>query len=263
MRPIFTWLSAVVISPVPGVDSANLISVRWRSPEGGQRSLSWLDYLDYRKRSRTLEHFAVASLTPVSLGEGSRPERVWGMLTSANYFDTLGVKAALGRTFLPEEDENPGGHPVVVLGHRLWQARFGGDPKVIGRQILINKRNYTVIGVTAEPFIGSVLGLRFELWLPVTMVQAISGGCVALSPNRGYRWLQGQARIQPGVDRRSVEADLSAISAQIAREFSQTDRFNRAELVPIWREGGGSVLAPVMMILMGVVGVVLLIACGM
>ncbi|MEO8024999.1 MAG: ABC transporter permease [Bryobacteraceae bacterium] len=258
---IFTWLSAVILNPVPGVDSRGLIAVHWQSPKGGARSVSWLDYLDYRKRNRTLESYSVSSVTSVNLGVGSQPERIWGMLASSNYFETLGVKPILGRTFLPEEDENPGGHPVVVIGHRLWQTKFGAEPNIVGRQIVLNQRNFTVIGVTPEPFVGSVLGLRFELWVPVTMVGAISGKAASLT-NRGQMFLQGQARLRPGVDQRQAEADLTAISAQLRREFSQSDIYNRADAVPIWREGGGSVLGPLMMMLMGVVGVVLLIACA-
>ncbi|MBZ5609384.1 MAG: ABC transporter permease [Acidobacteriia bacterium] len=258
---IFTWLSAVVLNPVPGVDSSNLIFIRWHTPQGGRRSLSWLDFLDLQKRNHTLKNLAVGAINPLSLGEGSQPERVWSMLVSANYFDTLGVKPALGRTFSPEEDRDPGGHPVVVLSHHIWQTKFGGDPHILGRQILLNKRSFTVIGVTPEPFIGSTLGLRFDLWLPVSMVGAISGDQSILD-KRGVSWLDSQARANPGVDKRAIEADLTAISSQMAREFSQSDRYNRAEVVPIWREGGGSVLAPVMMLLMGVVSVVLLIACA-
>jgi predicted permease len=258
---IFTWLSAVVINPVPGVNSHGLISIRWRSPQGGQRGLSWLDYRDYEKRNRTLKSLAADSIVPVSLGEGSRPERVWSMLVSANYFDTLGVRPELGRLFLPDEDENPGGHAVVVLSHRLWQSKFASDLRIVGREILLNKHNFTVIGVTPEPFIGSILGLRFDLWAPITMVESL-GVTSDLLTGRDYNWLSGEARLKPGVDKRAVEADLTAISAEITREFSKSDRYNRAEVVPIWMEGGGSVLAPVMMLLMGVVAVVLLIACA-
>jgi putative ABC transport system permease protein len=258
---IFTWLNAVIINPVPGVDSRNLVSVRWYTPRGGQRSLSWLDFLDYRKRNHTLKSFAAGAIVPLSLGEGNQPQRVWSMLVSANYFDTLGVKAALGRTFLPEEDGDPGGHPVVILSQHIWQTKFGGDPQIIGKQILLNKRSFTVIGVTSAPFVGSVLGLGFEMWLPVTMVEALDGTSAPLT-DRHYNWLLGQGELKRGVDKRTVEADFTAISSHLEREFSQSDQFNRAETVPLWKEGGGSVLAPVMLLLMGVVAVVLLIACA-
>ncbi|HLJ44610.1 MAG TPA: ABC transporter permease [Bryobacteraceae bacterium] len=258
---IFSWLSAVALHPVPGADSRDLISVRWRSPEGGQRSLSWPDYRDYCKLNRTLQDFTAASMAPMNLGEGSRPERLWGMLVSANYFDTLGVKPILGRPFLPEEDENPGGHPVAIVSHRFWQTRLGGDPNVIGRHILLNKRPFTIVGVTPPPFIGSILGLGYELWLPVSM-QGTFTGASDLFTNRDSHWLLGQARLKPGVDQRQVEADLTAISAQLAKETTHPDKFNRAQVVPIWHEGGGSILVPMMLLLMAVVSVVLLIACA-
>ena len=258
---IFTWFSAVILNPVPGADSKSLVSVRWRSPEGNRRAVSWLDYIDFRKRNHTLQSLAAFGLTPLSLGEGAQPERIWGMLPSANYFEMLGVKAALGRTFMPEEDEDPGGHAVVVLSHHLWQTKFGADPNIIGRSILLNKRNFTVIGVMPEAFIGSVLGLRFEVWVPATMMETLWGNPNALQ-QRGFNWLQTQARVKPGVDSRTVAADLTAVSSYIAREFSKTDRFNRGEIVPIWHDGGGEALGPVMMLLMAVVGVVLMIACA-
>ncbi len=258
---IFTWLSAVLLNPVPGVDSSNLVSIRWHTSQGANRSLSWLNFLDFQKRNHTLQDFSVGAMRPLSLGEGDQPERVWSMLVSANYFDTLGVKPILGRAFLPEEDRDAGGHPVVVIGYQLWKTKFGGDPNILGRQILLNKRSFTVVGVTPEPFIGSILGLRFDLWAPVSMVGTLSGDGSVLD-KRGVSWLQGQARPKPGVDKRAIETDLDAISSQITREFSQSDHFNRAEVIPIWREGGGSVLAPLMMLLMGVVAVVLLIACA-
>jgi len=258
---IFTWLNAVLLNPVPGVNSRDLVSVAWRMPRGGQRSLSWPDYLDYRKRNHTFQQFAAISLSPVNLSEGVQPERVWGMMVSANYFDMLGVKAALGRTFVPEEDENPGGHPVVVLSRNLWLRKYGGDPQIVGRQIQLNRRAFTVIGVTPEPFTGSILGLRFDLWVPITMFEAIEGSSNALS-QRGVRWLGVQARLKPGVDGRAAAADLTAISASLAREFSQSDLFPRAETEPVWHDGGGSVLVPVMVLLMAVTAVVLLIACA-
>jgi len=257
---IFTWLSATVINPVAGVDSRNLESIRWYAPDGTERVVSWLDYVDIRKRNHTLKQFAAWTAVPLSLGEGNQPQRVWSMMVSANYFDMLGVQPALGRTFLPEEDENPGGHAVVVLTHQLWMTKFGGDPKILGRQVLLNKRNFTVIGVAPEVFVGSVLGLRFDMWVPVSM--AVVMGNNDILNKRGDHWLQTQGRLNPGVDKRAAHNDLTAISAALAREFDHQDKFNRGEAVPIWRDGGGSILGPVMMLLMAVAGVVLLIACA-
>ena len=260
---VFTWFNAIVVNPLPGVrGTRDLITVRWRTPSGGQAGLSWLDYLDYRARNRTLQDFAVSTMAPLSLGEGAQPARVWTTLASSNYFKMLGVKPELGRTFLPDEDQNPGGHPVVVISHRLWQSKFGADPNIVGRQILLNKRNFTVIGVTPEVFEGSAVGLRFDMWIPMIMADALSGNSFGLE-KRGVTWGGWyQARLNPETGQRAAVADLDSISAQLAREFHQTDRFNRAEVLPISQDGGGSVLVPVAMLLMAVVAVVLLIACA-
>src|SRR6202162_5693857 len=124
-----------------------------------------------QRRTQSVQSFAVGSMAPVSLGEGTQPERIWGMLVSSNYFQTLDVQPILGRAFLPEEDENPGGHAVAVISHQLWQARFGGDRGIIGRKIRLNNRDFTVVGVTPDRFQGSMMGLTFDLYLPVTMAE--------------------------------------------------------------------------------------------
>ena len=260
---VFTWFNAIVVNPLPGVPGGrDLITVRWRTPSGSPAGISWLDHLDYRARNHTLKEFAVSTMAPLSLGEGAQPERVWSTLASSNYFTMLGVKPELGRTFLPDEDQNPGGHPVVVISHRLWQSKFGSDPNIIGHQILLNKRDFTVVGVMPEVFEGSVVGLHFDLWVPVIMADALSDNSFGLE-KRGVSWFAWfQARLKPGVDQRTARADLDSISSQLAREFHQTDRFNRTEILPISQDGGGSVLVPVALILMAVVGVVLLIACA-
>jgi len=260
---VFTWLNSIVFNPLPGVESNGLVAVRWRTPEGNNNSFSWPDFLDYRKRNHSLQGLAVGRMTAMSLGDGAQNqvERVWGMLVSANYFETIGVKAAMGRTFLPEEDEKPGAHPVVVLSNHSWITRFGGDPQIVGRQIRLNRQNFTVVGVMPAPFQGSTLGLSFEMWVPAVMQQAILSGSGTLD-QRGSRWLDGFARLKPGVNAVQVEADLNSISAQISKEFYQSDRYSRAVITPVWKEGGGRMLAPIMILMMGVVGVVLLIACA-
>lgn len=259
---VFTWFEAVVLNPLHGVRGGrDLVTVRWRTPTGGQSGLSWLDYQDFRQRSRTLQEFAMVNMAPLSLGEGAQPERIWAVLASANYFKMLEVQPELGRTFLSEEDQDLGGHPVVVISHRLWQTKFGGDRAIVGRQILLNKRNFTVVGVTPVAFEGSVVGLRFELYLPMTMADVLDSDSGL--QKRGVSiggWFQ--ARPKAGTDRRAIAADLDRISADLAREFHQTEKFNRAEILPISNDGGGSMLVPITVMLMAVVGVVLLIACA-
>ena len=108
---IFSWLNAVIINPLPGVDSRGLMSLRWHRPDGGQIAFSWPDYLDVRSRAHTISSVSVGSMGPISMGEGSRPERLWGMLVSSDFFRTLGVQPAAGRFFQPDEDQNPADTP--------------------------------------------------------------------------------------------------------------------------------------------------------
>ncbi len=257
---IFSWLNAVILNPLPAVDSRDLVSVRWRTPEGHGSSFSWPDYLDMRKAG-SVERLCAGGMVPISLGEGAQPERIWSLVVSSDYFQTLGVQPIRGRAFVPEEDDNPGGHPVAVISHQLWQGRFGGDPAIVGRKIRLNNRDFTVVGVTPEGFQGSILGLGFDFYVPISMVEALTGEGNILT-NRAMHWLLGHARLKPGTNRRQVEAALTAISSQLARQTSRPDRYSRAEVIPMWREGGGQMLAPVLMLMMAVVGVVLLIACA-
>ena len=101
---IFSWLNAVILNPLPGVDSRDLVSVRWHTARGNDISFSWPDYLDMRQRARTIQGLGVGTMAAVSLSEGANPERIWGMLVSSDFFRVLNVKAVLGRTFPPEDD---------------------------------------------------------------------------------------------------------------------------------------------------------------
>src|SRR5581483_1395942 len=255
---IFTWFSSIVLNPIPGADGRNVLSIRWATQKGENRSMSWLDYQDFAQRNHTLEKFAAGGMAPFSLGDGREPELIWGMLVSANYFDTMGVKPALGRVFVANEDQTP--NAIAVISDHLWRTKFGGDPGLVGHEIRINQRNFTVVGIAPPEFGGSILGLHFEIWIPIGMRDAMGGGTTLKT--RSNQWLLGQARPKPGVGAREIQADLTNISMHLAREFDKPGGYNRADAGPIWREGGGSVLAPVTMLLMAVVAVVLLIACA-
>ena len=130
-------------------------------------SLSYLDYLDLRDRNDALSGMAAHQVMPFNLGSGGTPERVRGAVVSGNYFDVLGVNAILGRTFLPDEDRTPNTHPVAVIGHGLWQRRFGGDPGIVGQHITLNARDFTVIGVAPKEFGSPFVGAALDVWTPV------------------------------------------------------------------------------------------------
>ena len=260
---IFTWMQALVLDPLPAVpDSRKLHGFQWKTPEGNRNSFSWPEFVDYRQRNSTLSGLAVMRMTPMSLGTGSQPERVWGMLTSGNYFEVAGPPMARGRAFRMDEEMNLGAAPVAVISHALWRDRFQSDPGLVGRTIQLNGRAFEVIGIAPEGFHGTTLGLKFDIFVPIGMRSAFLPGTDKIFTLRGSNWLDAIARLKPGVPLSKAEADLTAISAQLSREHFNSSRYKRAEITPVWRYGAGKILAPVMLLMMAVVGVVLLIACA-
>ncbi|MBM3794036.1 MAG: hypothetical protein FJW31_08190 [Acidobacteria bacterium] len=258
---IFNWGNRLFRHPLPGVDRANLYYLRWTLPGGHRGSTSWPTFQDLRERSHTVSRLAVGRQTALSLGEGNRPERVFGMLVSANFFDLLGVRAQQGRTFRPEEDRGPGAHPVAVISDALWRNLLGADPRIAGRTIRLNTHAFTVVGVMPPGFQGSTVGLWHDVWLPVTMRRAIMGSDAELT-ERGDRWLEAYFRAAPGVSFAQAGQELNAIAAQLSREIFKSDWFARVDAVPIWKHAAGQVLGPLLLVMGGVVAVILLIACA-
>jgi predicted permease len=264
---IFTWASAVFLEPLPGVaDSGRVLVMQQKEPGNneGYVSLSYPDYRDYRDRNTTLAGLAVTRNVMVALESDGNPERLYGQIVSGNFFDVLGVRASLGRTFAPEDDRAPGESPVLVISHAFWQRHFGGDPSVVGRAVRLNKQPFTIVGVMPREFRGSSLGLRLDVWVPVMMQGVVEPGSTRLE-ERGNRWLEGLGRLGPGVSRETAQAELTQIAAQIGAERkTEGGRGRSVGLFPIARSprGGGAVLGPVMLVLASVVGLVLLIACA-
>lgn len=263
---IFTWASAVFLDPLPGVPHAQeLLLFNQTDPNEGFVSLSYPDYTDYRDRNQTLAGLVATRHALLAIGGGDgAAERVHGQLVSGNYFDVLGVRPNPGRGFAREEDLVPGRDAVVVLSQALWQRRFGADPGIVGRTITLNARPFTVVGIAPPGFAGSALGLRFQAWVPMAMQEAIEPGGDRLA-QRGHRWLDGFARLKPGVDRQSAEADLANIHKQLEAEYPQNTIAGRGvDLSPLTRapKSGAAVLGPIMLALSAIVGLVLLIACA-
>jgi len=141
---IFTWIKAVLLASLPGIDQPEQLVEIWGATRNNSGlSSSYVDYLDYRDRNETFSGLIAHQVLPLNLGRSGKPERVRGAIVSGNYFDVLGVKALIGRTFLPEEDRTPNTHPVVVIGYGLWERRFGADPNVLGRTITLNEHDFT------------------------------------------------------------------------------------------------------------------------
>lgn len=263
---IFSLANALLLRPLDVTQPERLVSV-YTSQVGGLRhgNTSYPDYLDYRTRNEVFSVLAAHTFAPMALKGNEQPRIVIGQLVSWDYFSALGVEPALGRTFLPEEDETFGTHPVAILSHATWERQFGSDPGIVGATIRINDYPFTVIGVAPQGFTGLVTVVEPSLWAPLAMAER----ALPYTPNIESRvdpWLQLVGRLQPGVTASYARAALDVLAANLALEHPNVNQGKGIVLETVDSSRLGAPEATdgartVMAILMGVVGFVLLIAC--
>lgn len=257
---IFSWMQNIVLRPVPGVDGSTLMAVYGKTPSRDNLSFSYPNFLDLRSsRPGGIEDLVAFRAAAMNLRGDGEPHRIWGQLVTSNFFDVLRVRPILGRTFISSDDRAPGGEAVVVLSYAAWQRHFGGDPEIVGRTVTLNARPFTVVGVAPEGFRGTVVGLSLDLFVPITMQRAVMSG--DRLGQRGNSFLQVYGRLTPGATLAQAQASLDVAGARLAAEHPENE--GRGIIAkPLWKDGAAGLMLPVMGILMGVVGVVLLIACA-
>src|SRR5882724_9551936 len=143
---IFSLVNTVALRPLPVEKPAELMSLINVSGSRGNNAFSYPNYKDYRDRNDVFSGLIGYQFAPLSVSHDGINEKLWGYLVTGNYFDVLGVKPAIGRLILPEDDREAGGHPVTVISCQCWQKRFGGDSAVIGKSLIANGRSYSIIG---------------------------------------------------------------------------------------------------------------------
>jgi predicted permease len=264
---VFSWIDSVLLHPFPGVgDPGQLALIETMTP-GGEHlvNTSYIDDRDYRANLKLVSGLAFARFTPLSVGADGRTGRAWAELVSANYFDLLRVKPILGRTFLPEEDgDKPGAYPVAVISYNMWRTRFHADAKVLGKIIRLNRREITIIGVAPEGFRGTLAGVVFDVWMPVTMAEAMGTGGGTLH-YRGTRDITSTIiRLKPGVTLEQARAEVSALGKRLASMYPETNRGVDLTVVPVWKGhlGAQGLLLRPLRILMMVCALLLLIVCA-
>lgn len=260
---IFSWVQAVLLQPIPGAaEPDRLVIAGLFTREGRERSWSYPNFRDLRAGATTFDPIAQDDL-PLSVSIDGRAERGYGAIVSGNYFQGMGVTAALGRVLAPEDDGQPGAHPVMVLSHAYWQTRFAADPSIVGREVLVNNVPVNVIGVSQPGFIGSLLGLATQAWLPMAMQPQMETGADRLEL-RGNNWFQTYARLRPGATKTQAQAEVETIIARVSREYPATNDGYRVELQQMWESsfGAPSVLAPILGVLSVVAALVLALACA-
>ncbi len=258
---VFSWINATLLSPIPGAaEPQRLIAVM----RGRSASFSYPDYVDLRTRTQSFSGLTAAALCPMSFTGHDRPERVWGMLVSANYFDVLGVRPAAGRGFLPAEDAR-GTAPVAVISYRLWQERFSGSRDVLGQTVPINSHDYTIVGVAPPAFQGSATGLRIEVWVPLALTEEMAPDAKGQLDARNITWLGAIGRLRSGAERGTAQAEMTGLFEQIARENPESHKGRTTvTLYPLWRSpnGANGLFSRLLPLLLGIAGVVLLLACA-
>src|SRR6266852_6001344 len=261
---IFTWIKAILLAPLPGMERPDeLVQIWGATRHNSALSTSYLDYLDFRDRNTALSGLIAHQVLAMNLGPGDKPERVRGAVVSGNYFEVLGVKALIGRTFAPEEDRTPNSHPVAVIGYGLWQRRFGSDPHAIGQKITLNEHDFTIIGVTPADFGSPFAGNAIDVWTPVMMKDYVARPHFSLT-DRGSRWLMVMGRLKPGATVSQAQSNMAALARQLEEAYPRTNEQLGVELYSAEQSPYSlkRSLQSSLAILMAAVAVVLLIACA-
>ena len=251
---LYSVLYAVLLKPLPFSEPERLYWVYSRHTSTDRYPFSLPEFCDYRDRTRTLEGFAGFTNWSGNLGGDEHTERIPGLRVSANLFELLGVAAALGRT-LGTADDIPGNEKVVVLSHGLWQRRFGGDPKVVGRPLTLNGDSFTVVGVMAPEFLFPIRDI--DLAIPLAPDQ---------DPWRYDRestnFIRVVARARAGTSREQVTAELDGIGRRLQEEFPGSYARKKGVLVAPYREELTRNFSGALWMLGAAVALLLLIACA-
>jgi predicted permease len=263
---IFTIANALLFKPPVGVVEPDRLVDVGRSQNGqGFDNGSYPNFLDIRARNTVFTGIYAYRIgaEPMSLGGRDGAERIFGDMVTTNYFSVLGTRPHIGRLFAPEDGEQPGGTPLAVLSHHFWMRRFNGDPAIVGQTLQLNGRPFTVVGVTPEGFHGTTV-LSGDLWVPVNMVGELSPRrSESILRSRESVWLIMAARLKPGVSVRQAQAELANIGRALEQEFPEQNRGKGLKVVassPI--PGNGAPVAAFLAVLMGIVSLVLAIACA-
>jgi putative ABC transport system permease protein len=230
---VFTLLNTALLRPLPIEAPERLVSLSKGAHQRMFPMFSYPNYEDFRDRTRArvFDGLVAYRFAPLSLAHDGVAERTWGYLVSGNYFQVLGVEPALGRTITPEDDKDPGEHPVAVLSYRAWQGRFGGALDVVGKSIVLNGRTYVLVGVAPPAFEGTEVIAAPDLFVPMAMQAAIDRGKSYLR-DREADIVFVQGRLAGGVGIDEARQSLAAVALELRREFPDVNEDLEVSLTP-------------------------------
>ena len=278
---IFTLLDQVLLRLLPVKNPRQLVLLTMRGRHYGNNwggnAISYPMYRDFQDHNEVFTGMFCRFPQPVSMTFGGQSERVSGELVSGTYFEVLGVGTALGRAFTPDDDRVPNGHPLVMLSYDFWKQRFGGDREIVGKTVLINKHEMTIIGVAQAGFDGVELGYSTKVFVPVMMEEQILIGPMKMLTDRRSRWVNAFGRLKPGVTETKAKASLQPFMQSMLQQevkeaaFRNASAYDREEFLKCWidvlpgSQGRASLrteLRTPLWVLMATTGMVLLIACA-
>jgi putative ABC transport system permease protein len=246
---IFSVVNAVLLRPLPFKDPSRLTLLRETSRGVGNVSVTYPDFLDWRRASRSFDQMAAAQNLGFNLSGVDQPQRINGYAVSPNFLSLLGVKPILGRDLLPSE-ETPGTEAVVLLSYNLWQSRLGGDPNALGRTVMLDGQAFTVVGVLPPSF-------RFLEPSDVIAPIGIWAGGMKRSAHSDMDVI---ARLAPGVSLAQAHAEMDAIVENLAREYPTTNSRSDGVFISTLQDQFVSDVRPAILVLFGAVTFVLLIS---
>ena len=280
---IFTLVDQLLLRLLPVKNPQQLVLLWGRGQHygsnNGSHKISYPMYEDFRGHNQVFSGMFCRWESSLSVSSDGKTERVDGELVSGTYFPVLGVGAALGRVFTPDDDKTPGGHPFAVISYRYWMSRFGGRPDVIGKKLLVDGYPLTIVGVSQAGFDGTDPGSSPQIRIPIMMEAQVSPQFAEFYSlkNRRGRWVNAFGRMKPGVSMTQAKAGLQPFFHQMLelevreKDFARADQETRRRFLTMWMEllpaaTGDSNLrrdfeSP-LLVLTAVVGLVLLIACA-
>jgi len=257
---IFSVVNAVLLRPLPFANSEQLMNV-WEtdSVRGYTRgSASYPNFVDWREQNHVFEHISTYHNNDFIMTGRGESTRLQGAVVNADLFPLLGVSPVIGRGFLPAED-NPGeAGRVVVLSQGLFQKRFNSDPNVVNQSVVLDGKNYTIVGVMPGAFQFPVQNDPVELWTTVALDRE---GKEPITEERGAHYMQVIARLKPGVSKEQAQAEMTTIGTRLEQQYPDKNLHRNLRVEPTLEALVGDV-RPALLILLGAVGFVLLIACA-
>ena len=278
---IFSLINQLILQPLPVRDPAQLVMLAGRGRHYGGNNgpdrISYPMYQEIRDKNQVFSGMFSTYPSTVSATFQGRTELIGADFVSGNFFPVLGIGAALGRVLTASDDLVQGGHPLAVLSYGYWRARFGADANIIGKQIVINGRSLTIIGVSEAGFDGVEPGRAPQIRIPITMKDVLPGTDFPRLNNDRFRWTQVFGRLRPGVTIEKAQAGLQPLFHQILNRevteapFAKASPFVKKEFLNMWmevmpgskgRSDFRTLYSKPLFALMGIVGLVLLIACS-